>query len=181
MKSRHYRWLLNGQILGRPALQNPPNIKAASTEWPPEKSAEALEIRYTSNSNDAPPSMLKDLGGRTISADWKEGYLIQILKKEDLSKCGTYRDITLLLVPRKSFFRVLLTSNFEIDRPDSVGIGRAQTELRRYGSSPNNQLTGTRHYTSNSMNMRRANRRTLWSLHQHCGVPGKTVTIIRNN
>ncbi|VDP55783.1 unnamed protein product [Schistosoma margrebowiei] len=37
----------------------------------------------------------------------------------------------------------------------SVSIGRAQTKSRHYGSSLDNQLNGTRHYTSTSLIMRK--------------------------
>ena len=42
--------------------------------------------------------------------DWKEGYLIKLLKKGDLSNCtiANYRGITLLDVPGKVFNRTLL-------------------------------------------------------------------------
>ncbi|VDP26768.1 unnamed protein product [Schistosoma mattheei] len=43
-----------------------------------------------------------------VSTDWKEGHLIKIPKKGDLSKCEDYRGITLLSVPGKVFDRVLL-------------------------------------------------------------------------
>ncbi|VDO65523.1 unnamed protein product [Schistosoma margrebowiei] len=43
---------------------------------------------------------------------------------------------------------------------DSVRIGRAQTELQHYGSSSNNQLSGTRHCTSTSLIMKR--HLTMW-------------------
>ncbi|VDP36132.1 unnamed protein product, partial [Schistosoma curassoni] len=40
--------------------------------------------------------------------DWKEGYLIKISKKGNLTKCDNYRGITLLSVAGKVFNRVLL-------------------------------------------------------------------------
>ncbi|CAH8292225.1 unnamed protein product, partial [Schistosoma turkestanicum] len=43
-----------------------------------------------------------------VPSDWKEGYLIKIPKKGDLSKCENYRGITLLSIPGKVFNRVLL-------------------------------------------------------------------------
>ncbi len=43
-----------------------------------------------------------------IPAEWKEGYLIKIPKKGDISKCMNYRGITLLSVPGKVFNRILL-------------------------------------------------------------------------
>jgi hypothetical protein len=43
-----------------------------------------------------------------VPSEWKEGYLIKIPKKGDLSNCANYRGITLLSVPGKVFSRILL-------------------------------------------------------------------------
>ena len=43
-----------------------------------------------------------------IPAEWKEGYLIKIPKKGDLSRCDNYRGITLLSVPGKVLNRIIL-------------------------------------------------------------------------
>ena len=43
-----------------------------------------------------------------LPADWKEGHLIKLPKKGDLSKCSIYRGISLLSVPGKVFNRVIL-------------------------------------------------------------------------
>ncbi|VDP26561.1 unnamed protein product [Schistosoma curassoni] len=43
-----------------------------------------------------------------VSTKWKEGYIIEMPKKGNLSKCENYRGITLLSVPGKVFNRVLL-------------------------------------------------------------------------
>ncbi|VDP08375.1 unnamed protein product [Schistosoma margrebowiei] len=43
-----------------------------------------------------------------VPMGWKEGHLIKIPKKGDLSKCENFRGITLLSVPGKVFNRVLL-------------------------------------------------------------------------
>ncbi len=43
-----------------------------------------------------------------MPADWKEGYLINLPKKGDLSKCTNYRGITLLSVPGKVLHRIIL-------------------------------------------------------------------------
>ncbi|VDP05085.1 unnamed protein product [Schistosoma curassoni] len=51
-------------------------------------------------------------------------------------------------------------SGFEINKPDAVRIGRAQTKLRHYGSSLNNQSNGTRHCTSTSLTVRKHS--TVW-------------------
>lgn len=43
-----------------------------------------------------------------IPAEWKEGHLIKLPKKGDLSSCSNYRGITLLSTPGNIFNRVLL-------------------------------------------------------------------------
>ena len=43
-----------------------------------------------------------------VPLDWKEGYLIKLPKKGDLSNCTNYRGITLLDVSGKVFNRALL-------------------------------------------------------------------------
>ncbi|KAJ8342710.1 hypothetical protein SKAU_G00326380 [Synaphobranchus kaupii] len=43
-----------------------------------------------------------------VPSKWKEGYLIKLLKKGDLSSCSNYKGITLLSIPGKTFNRVLL-------------------------------------------------------------------------
>ena len=35
--------------------------------------------------------------------DWKEGHLVKLPKKGDLSNCNNYKGITLLIFPRKRF------------------------------------------------------------------------------
>lgn len=40
--------------------------------------------------------------------EWKEGYLIKLLKKGDPMSCSNYRGITLLSTTEKTFSRVLL-------------------------------------------------------------------------
>ncbi|VDP55395.1 unnamed protein product [Schistosoma mattheei] len=59
---------------------------------------------------------------------------------------------------------------------DSVRIGRTQTKFRRYGSSSNNHLNGTHHYTSTSLTMRR--RLTLW-IGEHYGDFFDTTEFLR--
>ena len=43
-----------------------------------------------------------------VPNDWKDGHLIKLPKKGDLSYCGNYRGITLLSIPGKVFSRILL-------------------------------------------------------------------------
>ncbi|VDP49754.1 unnamed protein product [Schistosoma curassoni] len=68
---------------------------------------------------------------------------------------------------------------------DSVRIGRAQTKLRHYGSSSNNQLSDTHRYTPTSLIMKRLDASliplTLRKPHRRYGVPEEVVNIIQNS
>ena len=43
-----------------------------------------------------------------IPTERKEGHLTKIPKKGDLSKCANYRGVTLLSIPSKIFYRIIL-------------------------------------------------------------------------
>ena len=48
-----------------------------------------------------------------MPSEWKQGYLIKIPRKRDLSNCTNYREITLLLIPEKVFNRILFLTGIE--------------------------------------------------------------------
>ncbi|CAH2275492.1 Hypothetical predicted protein [Pelobates cultripes] len=52
-----------------------------------------------------------------IPIEWKEGYLMKLPKKGDLSNCNNYSAITLLSVPCKVFNRILLEQMKDIVNP----------------------------------------------------------------
>ncbi|VDP36913.1 unnamed protein product [Schistosoma curassoni] len=70
------------------------------------------------------------------------------------------------------------TPNFEINKLDSVRIGRAQTKLQHYGSSSNNQLSGTHHCTSTSLIMKR--HLTVW-IGERYGNSFDTTELLRSS
>lgn len=43
-----------------------------------------------------------------IPFEWKEGYIFKRSKKGDLSNCANYRGITLLSIPGKVFYQIIL-------------------------------------------------------------------------
>ena len=51
---------------------------------------------------------IKVWNNEEFPADWREGHLVKLPKKGDLSNCSNYRGITLLSIPGKVFNRVLL-------------------------------------------------------------------------
>ncbi|CAH8550340.1 unnamed protein product [Schistosoma guineensis] len=122
------------ELLNRPASVNPPNIEATHTDLPIDVNAPTTEeirmaIRQIKSGKAAGPdnipaeALKSDIEVTTnlfyllfkkiwdeeqVPKDWKEGHLVKILKKGDLSKCENYRGITLLSIPGKVFNRVLL-------------------------------------------------------------------------
>ncbi|VDP76901.1 unnamed protein product [Schistosoma curassoni] len=125
------RWLeCFEELLNRPAPTNQPDIEAAHTDLPigvdPPRTEEIRKIKCgkAAGPDNIPAEALKsDVEVITsmlrllfkkiweeeqVPMKCKEGHLIKIPKKGDLSKCGNYRGITLLSTPGKVFNRVLL-------------------------------------------------------------------------
>jgi len=122
------------ELLNRPAPLNPPEIHPANADLliscdnptrdeirkaitqlkngkaagPDDIPAEALRADLEASVEMLYPLFEKIWEEEEIPTDWKEGYLIKIPKKGDLSNCSNYRGITLLSVPGKVFNRVLL-------------------------------------------------------------------------
>ncbi|VDP37483.1 unnamed protein product [Schistosoma mattheei] len=116
------------ELLNRTAPPNPPNIEAAPTDLPinigpPTIEEISMAIRQIKSDKAAgpdnvPPEALKaDVAATAkilhilfnkiwdeeqVPKDWKEGLLIKIPKKGDLSNCDNYRGITLLSISGKS-------------------------------------------------------------------------------
>ncbi|VDO93153.1 unnamed protein product [Schistosoma mattheei] len=120
--------------------------------------------------------------------DWEEGYLIKIAKK-DLRKCENYRCITLLSVPRKIFNGVLLNRT-----KDSVGVqlpdqqakfhkDRSCTDrIATLGITVEQSVERNLSLYINFIDYDKAfdsvDRRTLWKLLRHRGVPEEFINII---
>ncbi|CAH8530029.1 unnamed protein product [Schistosoma rodhaini] len=122
------------ELLNRPSPLNPSNIEAAHTDLPINVTPPTIEevkmaIRQIKSGKAAGPDTIpaealksdieitanmlhlpfKKIGEEEqMPANWKEGYLIKIPKKGDLSKCENYRGISLLSVLGNVFNRVLL-------------------------------------------------------------------------
>ena len=129
------RWAEHfGELLNRPRPHNQPDIQPAEEDLlincdKPTRGEIKHAIGHIQNGKAAgpdgiPPEALK--GDVTTSvemlyslfeeiwekeeipAEWKEGYLIKIPKKGDLSRCDNFRGITLLSVPGKVLNRIIL-------------------------------------------------------------------------
>ncbi|VDO87718.1 unnamed protein product [Schistosoma margrebowiei] len=123
--------------------------------------------------------------------DWKEGHLIKIPKKGDLSKCENYRGIILLSVPWKVFNRVLV--NRMKDAVDAQ-LRDQQAEFRK-DRSCTDQIATLRIIVEQSVGWNSSlyinsivyekafdsvDSSRLWKLLRHYGVPKMLVNIIRN-
>ena len=124
-----------------------------------------------------------------IPLDWKEGYLIKLPNKGDLSNCANYRGITLLAVPGKVFNRVLLNrmkdevdtqlrdqqAGFRKDRScvDQIATLRIILEQSSEWNSPLYI-----HFVDFEKAFDSVDRDTIWKLLRHYGVPVKFVNII---
>ena len=122
------------ELLNRTAPQNPPDIPPADRTLPidcnkPTKEEIRNAIRQLKKGKAAGPDNIpaealtfdvettvemlyllfeKIWEEEQVPSEWKEGYLIKIPKKGDLSSCANYRGITLLSIPRKVFNRIVL-------------------------------------------------------------------------
>ena len=129
---------------------NLPDIEAAHTHLPIDVTPPTIEeirivIRKLNNGKASRPdnipaealnsdigviaNMLRLLLKRTWEeeqvplTDWKEGYLIKIREKGDLSKCGNYRGITLLSVRGNVFNSVAELDEGHSGSPTSRSTG----------------------------------------------------------
>ncbi|VDP63363.1 unnamed protein product [Schistosoma curassoni] len=127
-----------------------------------------------------------------VPMDRKEGHLVKIPKKGDLNKRENYKGITLLSIPGKVFNRVLLNR-----MKDAVDAKlRDQQAGFRKDRSYTEQVATLRIIVKQSVEWNSSlyinfidyekafdsvDRRILWKLLRHYGVPEKIVNIVRNS
>ena len=124
--------------------------------------------------------------------DWKEGHLIKLPKKGDLSNCNNYRGIMLLSVPGKVLSRIILERMKDMV---DVSLRGEQAGFRR-GRSCADQIATLRMIIEQSLEWNSSlyinfvdyekafdsvDRETLWKLLRHYGVPQKIVDIIKES
>ena len=205
------------ELLNRPVPQNQPDIQPAETDLPidcnkPTREEIKKAIAHMKNGKVAGPdgipaealkadvntsvemlySLFEIWEKEEIPAEWKEGYLIKIPKKGDLSRCDNYRGITLLSVPGKILNRIILErmkgkvdqtlreqqAGFRQDRSctDQIAILRIIVEqsIEWNSSLYINFVDYEKAFDS-------VDRETLWKVLRHYGVPKKLVNMIKNS
>ncbi|VDP17428.1 unnamed protein product [Schistosoma margrebowiei] len=135
IEEQRNRWVKHfKELLNRSAPLNPPNIESAPTDLPIDVDPPTLEeismaIRQIKSGKAAGPDKIPAEALKSavavsakilhilfskiweegqVPTNWKEGLLVKISKKGDLSNCDNYRGITLLSIPGNVFNRVLL-------------------------------------------------------------------------
>ncbi|KAL6490141.1 hypothetical protein MHYP_G00004860 [Metynnis hypsauchen] len=213
------RWIEHFQeLLNRPAPVNPPKIPPAARDLPinccaPTKDEIRSAIMQLKNGKSAGPDSIpaeelkadvmtsvellyplfcKIWEEEEVPSEWKEGYLIKLPKKGDLSSCSIYRGIMLLSIPGKVFNRILLNrmkdavdpylrdqqADFRKERSctDQIATLRIILEQSLEWNSPLyvNFIDYEKAFDS-------VDRHTLWRLLRHHGVPEKITNIIRKS
>ena len=206
------------KLLNRPVPQNQPDIQPAETYLPidcnkPTRDEIKKAIAHMKNGKVAGPdgipaealkadvntsvemlySLFEEIWEKEeIPAEWKEGYLIKIPKKGDLSRCDNYRGVTLLSVPGEILNRIILERmKGKVDQ-----TLREQQPGFRQDRSCTDQIATLRIIVEQSIEWNSSlyinfvdyekafdsvDRETPWKVLRHYGVPKKLVKMIKNS
>ncbi|KAK7103731.1 hypothetical protein V1264_018575 [Littorina saxatilis] len=166
-------------------------LKNGKAAGPDDIPAEALKADIDASVEMLYPLFERIWDEEDVPTDWKEGYLVKLPKKGDLSNCSNYRGITLLSVPGKVFNRVLLEKMKNIVdsqlRDEQAGF--------RQNRSCTDQIATLRIIVEQSLEWKSplyinfvdyekafdsVDRETLWKFLRHYGIPAKIANLIRN-
>ena len=213
------RWVEHfEELLNRPTPTDPPDIPERDTDLPiscdpPSREEIRKAIRHLKNNKAAGPDdccaeafkadietsvellyplFKKIWEEEDVPLDWKEGYLVKLPKKGDLSNCQNYRGITLLSIPGKIFNRILLE---RLRDPTDPHLRDQQAGFRKNRSCAD-QIATLRIILEQSLEWNSSlyccfvdyekafdsvHRESLWQLLRHYGIPTKLVNIIKNS
>ena len=210
--AEHFR-----EVLNQPAPEEPPDIPPAETELPISchkpskaeirKAIKALKLGKAAGPDGIPAEAIKaDLKTttdvlhslfskvweeETLPEDWKEGVIIKIPKKGDLTNCNNYRGIMLLSAPGKVLNRILLDRMKTAVDP----LLRDQQAGFRSNRSCTDQIATLRIIVEQSIEWNSplyinfidyekafdsVDRETLWKLMRHYGIPEKIISLVQN-
>ena len=171
------------------AIKKLKNGKAAGPDGIP---AEAIKADAEMTADMLLPLFKKIWEEEEIPMDWKEGHIIKLPKKGDLSNCDNYRGITLLSTPGKIFNRILLErmkkAVDDILRDNQAGFrsNRSCTDqIATLRIIVEQSLEWNSSLYINFVDYRKAfdslHRDTLWQLLRHYGIPEKMTRLIKNS
>ena len=127
-----------------------------------------------------------------IPAEWKEGYLIKVPKKGDLSRCDNFRRITLLSLHGKVLKKnILERMKGEVDktlREEQAGFSQDRSFTEHIATLRiivEQSIEWNSSLYVNFVDYEKAfdslNRETHWKILRHCGVPMKLVNMIKKS
>jgi len=216
-EEQHKRWVEHfQQLLNRPPPMEPPVLPAANQELDiscepltraeVEKAIKSLTNNKSAGPDNIPAEVLRAdistsvnmLHGLTkiwdqeyIPSEWREGILVKLAKKSDLSMCKNYRGIMLLSTAGKVLNRIILERMREaVDR-----ILRENQAGFRPSRSTADQITTLRIIVGQSLEWRTSlfinfidyekafdslDRNVLWDLMANSGIPSKIISLVRN-
>ena len=123
--------------------------------------------------------------------EWKEGQLVKIPKKGDLSNCSNYRGITLLSIPGKVFNRIMLERIKNATDPklrdEQAGFRKNRSTIDQIATLRiivEQSLEWNSQLVINFLDYEKVfdsiDRETLWKILRHHGIPQKLVNLIRS-
>ena len=172
----------------RKAVKQLKNNKAPGPDGIP---AEAIKADTETSVNMLHELFTEIWRAEDIPEEWKEGHIIKLPKKGDLSACGNYRGIMLLSAPGKVLNRVILVriksavdkklrdmqAGFRTERScaDQIATLRIIIEQSLEFNSP---------LYMNFIDFEKAfdslDREVLWKLMEHYGIPIKFIRLVQN-
>ncbi len=162
-------------------------LKSGKAVRPDSIPAEALKADAETTVELLHPLFKKIWEEEQVPTEWKEGYLIKIPKKGNLSSCSNYRGISLLSIPGKVFKRILLERMKDVVDPH---LSDQQAGFRKHRSCTD-QIATLRIILEQSLEWNSSlyvnfidfekafdsvDRASLWRLLRHYGVRRKSLT-----
>ena len=166
-------------------------LRRGKAAWPDDIPAEALHAVETSTT--MLYQLIKEIweDEENIPADWKGGLIAIIPKKGDLRDCNNYRGIMLLSTPGKVLNRIILE---RLRKGVDDELRENQAGFRN-GRSCSDQIATLRIIIEQSIEWNTpvyvnfidfekafdsVDRKRLWNLMAHYGIPPKYINIIKN-
>ena len=166
-------------------------LKTGKAAGPDGVPAEAIKADLTTTTDMLHSLFTKVWEEGKIPENWREGVIIKIPKKGDLTNCNNYRGIMLLSAPGKVLNRILLermkTAVDPLLRDHQAGF--------RSNRSCTDQIATLRIIVEQSIEWNSSlhinfidyekafdsvDRETLWKLMRHYGVPEKIISLVQN-
>ena len=162
------------------------SLKNGRAAGPDEIPAEAIKAAMETATNMLYSLFNKIWEREEIPAEWKEGILIKLPKKGDLTDCSNYRGIMLLSMPGKVLNRILLERIKEVVNPN-LRDQQAGFRCKRLCAD---QIASLRFIVEQLLEWKSplyinfieafdsVDREMLWKLLRHYGVPENFVSLI---